>query len=128
MIHILENYTAALTPAQSALMELLHREICGLPGIVMKERYKLPFYYGRSWICYLNPIKKEGIELAFTRGNELSNPHGILEHRSRKQIAGIICMDIKNLPLDFIRDTLFEAIELDRSTPYRHPAKRNKKS
>ncbi|MCA1752760.1 MAG: hypothetical protein ABR572_10760 [Cryomorphaceae bacterium] len=128
MNHALEKYTACLTPAQAEIMELLHGEISELPGIVMKERYKLPFYYGRSWICYLNPIKKEGIELAFTRGNDLSNAHEIPEHRTRKQIAGIICADANELPLDLIRDTLFEAIELDRSIPYSHPGKRSRKS
>lgn len=124
MTRALEKYTSGLTPAQAEMMEVLHREISDLPGIVMKERYKLPFYYGRSWICYLNPIKKEGIELAFTRGNELGNVHGILEHRNRKQISGIICRQLKGLPMDLIRDTLYEAVELDRSTPYKHPGKR----
>jgi hypothetical protein len=38
-----------------------------------KIRFGIPFYFGRSWICYLNPIKNHKVELAFVRGNELSN-------------------------------------------------------
>jgi hypothetical protein len=49
--------------------------------------------------------------------------HGILEHRGRKQIAGIVCRRLNDIPLDFVRDTIYEAVELDRSRPYRHPGK-----
>lgn len=90
----------------------------------MKERYKLPFYFGRSWICYLNPLKDGSVELAFTRGNELSNVHGILTHGSRKQIAGVVFQQLGDISFDLVRDTLYEALELDREMPYRHPGKR----
>lgn len=118
------HYTAGLSADQAEVMEILHKEILVLPGMVMKERYKLPFYYGRSWICYLNPVKKGGVELAFIRGNELSNPHGILELRGRKQIAGIIYRQSADIQLELVHDHLFEAIALDRAVPYRHPGKR----
>lgn len=98
------------------------------PGIVMRERYKLPFYFGRSWICYLNPQKKGGIELAFTRGNELEDVSGLLRFRGRKQIAGVVFEKAADIPEEHVRSLFTEACALDRAVPYTHPGKRRKKS
>jgi hypothetical protein len=122
------HFTARLSINQQSIMHAIDNEIIALPGMVMKERYKLPFYYGRSWICYLNPVKNDAVELAFTRGNELSNAHRILDFRDRKQIAGIVCTELAALPWPAIRDTLFEAIALDRDKPYRLPRRANRHS
>lgn len=122
----IEKFTEGLSDGQATIMEALNAEILALPGMEMRERYKLPFYYGRSWICYLNPIGKEAVEIAFTRGIELSNMHGVLDFKNRKQIAGIECRQLDLVQLELIRDTLYEAIELDREVPYKHPRKRKK--
>lgn len=120
----IEKFTEGLTDGQTTIMEALNAEILALPGMEMRERYKLPFYYGRSWICYLNPIGKEAVEIAFTRGIELSNMRGVLDFKNRKQIAGIECRQLDLVQLELIRDTLYEAIELDREVPYKQPRKR----
>ncbi len=117
-------FTEGLNAEQAGLMQALHKHIIDLPGITLKERYKLPFYYGRSWICYLNPLKDGSVELAFTRGIELSNRHGILEAKGRKQIAGIVCRQLQGDQVELVLDTLYEAIDLDRTKPYQHPGKR----
>lgn len=106
----------------------LHRIFSDFPGIELKERYKLPFYYGRSWICYLNPLKKGGFELAFTRGNELEDVGGLLSFRGRKQIAGVIFKKTSEIPEAEIRSLFTEAYTLDRAVPYTHPGKRGKKT
>ena len=56
---------------QRAIMLYLHELLVNEMGLEAKLRYKIPFYYRKSWICYLNPVKPDSIELAFTRGNEL---------------------------------------------------------
>ncbi|MFK7922424.1 MAG: DUF1801 domain-containing protein, partial [Bacteroidia bacterium] len=91
---------------------------CEEMGLISKIRYKVPFYYNRSWICYLNPTKTEGIELVFLRGNELSNIQGILEARGRKQVSGILLSKVSEIPQEAIREIMHEAIILDETVKY----------
>ena len=92
--------------------------------LTCKIRYGIPFYYLHSWICYLNPIKNGGIELAFVRGNELSNAQGILDAKDRKQVYGIELDKVENIPEALIMEVIQEALLLDETIPY---ASKNKK-
>lgn len=96
------------------------------PHLEATMKYDIPFYVGNHWICYLNPIKKGGIELCFTRGVELSNADGVLDARGRKQISGIRIVDIEKAPMQAIKRTMEEAVLLDQTTPYKHPKNRKK--
>ncbi|HHS95017.1 MAG TPA: DUF1801 domain-containing protein [Phaeodactylibacter sp.] len=78
-----------------------------------KLKFKIPFYYGRTWICYLNPIKNTQVELVFIRGRELSNAEGLLQHRNRKQVAGIILKHLEDIPHQDLLEIIHEAISLD---------------
>lgn len=87
-----------------------------------------PCYYKKSWICYLKPLKKGKVELAFMRGNELSNSQGILKSNGRKQLRSIEISDFKEIQLDLIKEVLNEAIFLDETKPYESKRKaKNKK-
>ncbi len=97
---------------------ILHHLLESTPGISTKIRYRIPFYYRKSWICYLNPIKKGGIELAFTRANELSNYSGLLDFKNRKQVGGITITDPRDIPMDAIEEVLREAMLLDEHIKY----------
>ncbi len=88
-------------------------------------RYKIPFYDGKSWICYLNPTKKGKIEFAFVRGNELSNDQGLLESKGRKQVYSVEFEKLKDIPQQALNEIIQEAILLDGSKPY--PSKRKLK-
>jgi hypothetical protein len=81
-------------------------------------RYKLPFYYGRSWVCYMNPTRSGGVEFAFLRGNELSNDAGLLESKGRKQVFSIEWQSIADIPLRSLHALLQEALLLDEAQPY----------
>jgi len=87
-------------------------------GLIPKIRFKIPFYYNKSWICYLNPIKPNAIELAFTRGNELSNVQAILQSKGRKQVMSITFTKVKEIPVNAIEEIVQEAILLDEQIPY----------
>lgn len=106
-IHACENIN------QRNILAVIHDLIRDIPGVTHKLRYNIPFYHRKSWICYMNPIKKEGIELAFLRGNELSNEQGILNLKGRKQVAGIEIFAPKDIPLTAINEILQEALLLD---------------
>jgi hypothetical protein len=76
-------------------------------------KYRVPFYEHHSRICYLNPIKRNGVELAFIHGKELSNTSGLLEDKNRKQVAGIDLYCTKQFPDQSIVDIVKEAMVLD---------------
>jgi len=111
-------------PHQKAIMEYLHELMCSYPEVTSKIRYRIPFYYKKSWICYLNPIKKEGVELAFIRGNELSNEQGLLDARGRKQVAGVIFTKLSDIPQEVLCEVIEEAIILDEMVPYQSKRKK----
>ncbi len=96
----------------------LSRMLLDQPGVTGKITYKIPFFYRRSWLCYLNPLKDGGIEFAFTRGKELSNESGILKANGRKQVMGIIFNDIREIKQEAILEIIHEAILLDEREPY----------
>ena len=104
------------------LLLYLHEWLGSELELTAKIRYNIPFYYGRSWICYLNPTAKEAVELAFLRGNELSNEQGLLDNRGRKQVWGIEFRKVEEVPLELLEEILQEAILLDETIPY--PSKR----
>jgi hypothetical protein len=101
-----------------AIMLHLHNLMMSFPEVTSKISYKIPFYYRKSWICYMNPVKDGGVELGFTRGQELSNEQGILEAKGRKQVAGIIFYSLKDIPERALLEVINEAIILDESVPY----------
>ena len=86
-------------------------------------KYKIPFYYCKSWICYLNP-GNDHIEVAFPRGNELSNEQGLLNSKGRKQVMGVEFKTLDEIPRKIVSEIIHEAVLLDETTPYK--SKRNK--
>ncbi len=73
----------------------------------------------------MNPLKDEGIEFAFTRGNELSNEQGLLEDRGRKQVRGVVFKSLSDIPFRTLMEILQEAIVLDEKVPYRSYRKKH---
>jgi hypothetical protein len=100
------------------IMLHLHNLLISFPEVTSKIAYKIPFYYRKSWICYLNPEKGGGIELGFTRGKELSNIQGLLEPKGRKQVAGITISSVDAIPEGALVEIINEAIILDETVPY----------
>ena len=115
-----------LEGAQKLIAEHLHNLITSYPEVVYKIRYRIPFYYRKSWICYVNPIKNGGIELAFVRANELSNENGLLNFKDRKQVAGVIFNSVKEIKEEPLLEVLEEAFLLDETVKYAAKRKKNK--
>ena len=108
---------------QRAVMLHLHHLLTKELNLIDKIRYKIPFYYGKSWICYLNPTKTGKIEFAFVRGNELSNQQGILDNKGRKQVYSIELEKISDIPQSVLNEIIQEAIILDQTIPYQSKRK-----
>ncbi len=103
---------------QRKIMERLHELLSSFPEITGKIRYRIPFYDHKSWICYLNPTKDGGVELAFIRGNELSNDQGLLASKGRKQVRGITYYKANDIHEALILEVFQEALILDEEVPY----------
>lgn len=113
MSDALDIFVDRLTDKQREICYFLHQKFTEYPGIAFKIRFKIPFYYYNSWVCYLNPVKPDKMELVFINGQKLSNDHGLLDKRNRKMVSGIMLSDVRSLPLEAIMDTYSEAILID---------------
>lgn len=112
---------------QQAVLQFLNDLMMSNPEIIQKIRYKVPFYYRKSWICYLNPNKKtDVVEMVFLRGNELSNEQGLLEAKGRKQVRGVTFSKVADIPVDILMEVIQEAIWLDDTVPYASKRKAKK--
>ncbi|MFT7612738.1 MAG: hypothetical protein ACI9J3_001701 [Parvicellaceae bacterium] len=111
-------YISSVSDKQRVILEYLDAVITEHPKVISKIRYHVPFYYLKSWLCYLNPRKDGSIDLSFIRGNELSNEQGILEARDRKQVRSLVFNDIKDVSEELLRNILQEAFLLDEIVPY----------
>ena len=106
-------------------MRYLHDLLIEELGLEAKVSFGNPAYYRKSWICYFKPIKDTAFELAFFRGNELSNEQGILESKGRKQLRSITIKELDEDLIASLKVIFFEAIDLDEHKPYE--SKRKKK-
>lgn len=113
-----ENFIFQFEDQQREILLHFHKLLTSELNLTAKLRYKIPFYYNKSWICYLSPDKKGKVELAFTRGNELSNSQGILDNKDRKQVYGIVFSHIDDIPEKELNEVLQEAVLLDETIPY----------
>ncbi|MBI1192562.1 MAG: hypothetical protein GC205_05240 [Bacteroidetes bacterium] len=108
-----EDFIYQFDGNQRAVMHYLHRWFTYELFLIDKIRFRIPFYYGRTWICYMNPLKNGNVELAFIRGHELSNAQGLLESKGRKQICGIELQQVSAIPVKALNEIVQEAILLD---------------
>lgn len=108
-----------------AIMLYFHNLLTGELDLEAKIRFKIPFYFRKSWICYLNPAG-EGVEFAFTRGNELSNAQGLLQSKGRKQVYSVTFQKLSDIPRAEILEVIHEALLLDEIKPYGSKRSRRK--
>jgi len=121
----LESHMESLENQQREITFFLHDWLCLEFNLEAKYRFKIPFYYQNTWICYLNPIKKDGIEFNFVRAKELALHDDLLDFRGRKMVAGIKLFDVKKIPLERLSLVVEEAILLDNTTPYTFKKSKN---
>jgi hypothetical protein len=113
-----EDFIYRYEGTQRSIMLCLHQLLSEQLNLTDKIRFKIPFYYKKSWICYVNPMKDGSVEFAFVRANELANTHGLLESKGRKQVAGITFTSTEDWPIEEVRQIIQEAILLDETVPY----------
>jgi len=125
---VLHQFLAGISLEQQQIVRSLHQWLCNFPGVYCQIRYKIPFYYRHTWVCYLNPIvKQNAIELVFIRANELSNEQGWLDFKGRKQAAGVIITSLTDFPYDTLQEVFQEALLLDEQVAYTAPKRKKPK-
>lgn len=88
-------------------------------GLEYKVRFRLPFYYGGSWLAYINipkPKRKKDpflLELCFINGILLPSGPRLLDFKGRAQIGGLSYSADDELDWDKIGLLLGEALELE---------------
>jgi hypothetical protein len=112
-----DEYISGIPDQPREIIERLNQLLLSYPGMHCKIRFKIPFYDCKSWVCYLNPLKNQAVELVFLRGKELGDESGLLEARGRKMVKGIIISDIDNIPFDTIHQILLQALLIDELMP-----------
>jgi hypothetical protein len=120
-----EDYIYHFDDSQREIMLFIHGILSVELNLTDKLRFKIPFYYRKSWICYLNPIKNKSIEFAFVRGNELSNSQGLLDSKGRKQVWSIELTKLSEIPIKELNEIIQEAILLDETVPYSSKRKKS---
>lgn len=102
---------------QRELMLFFHHLFTRELNLTAKIKFRIPFYYGKSWICFLNPLEGNKVELAFLRGNELSNTQALLQSKGRKQVFGVVLEELSDVLLQQLHEIIHEAILLDAKKP-----------
>lgn len=121
-----EDFIYNYEGSQRETMLYIHKLLSDELTLTDKLRFKIPFYYRKSWICYLNPSKNNSIEFAFVRGNELSNSQGLLDSKGRKQVWSIELTKPSEIPIKELIEIIQEAILLDETVPYASKRKKSK--
>lgn len=109
----IDDFILGLEGQQKAIVSYLHHRLIQYHGLKPDIKYEIPMYQNRKWVCYLNPIKKDGIELAFVKGHLLSNEQKLLDRKKRKYVAGIHISDLSQIRERSIDEIVQEALLLD---------------
>ena len=100
------------------ILLFIHDLMLSYEGVTSKIRYRIPFYYKNSWICYANPRKNDRVELVFIRANEFKDYTGLLDTKGRKQVAGITIGCLEEMS-DDLTDVINESLRIDAEVRYK---------
>lgn len=111
-----EEFIANMKNAnQKSIIQFWHSIFTTYPTVTSKIGFKVPFYYQRTWVCYLNPIKPNGVELVIMYGQQLSH-NNVLQTKGRKMVAGISFYSVEEIDDEMVTTVLEifeEALQLD---------------
>jgi len=112
-----EEYIYNCEGEQQEILLQLHNLLLSFPHVIAKFKYKVPFYYRKSWVCYLLANKNGTVELSFTRATELNDDQKILDFKDRKMVASV-CLSKPSDINENIHAIIQEALLLDDTVPY----------
>ena len=114
LILSVEDYICDRPSEEQRIWQYLHEIILSFPAFQARIRYKIPFYYQRSWICYLNPVK-EGIEINFLHGYQMEDPYELLKAKGRKMVKGWTIKTIEDIKEECLLYYLEASLAFDKA-------------
>ncbi|TVR88694.1 MAG: hypothetical protein EA411_04245 [Saprospirales bacterium] len=124
----IEDYLSNLPPQQSDLAYAVVNCLVESGELNPRLRYGIPFFYRKSWVCYINPQKSGELELAFLRAVEFRHLPDALDFKGRKMVAGILLSKPADLKIPELEIALQEALWIDDNRPYKGPSGRKKQN
>jgi hypothetical protein len=103
---------------RAILKRLQHIILASAPQLEEKISYCIPFYYYFGRLCYLNP-HRQGVDVGFCRGFELSDEQELLEAKDRTEVKTITYGTVAAIAERPLREILQEALLLNE-WHYRH--------
>jgi hypothetical protein len=97
---------------QPILKKLRYLILSASPQLEEKMVYKIPFFYCRKRILYLNPLKG-GVDLGFCDGFMMGE-NQLLENKNRTQVRTIRFSKIADIDDESIIPLIHEAILIDQ--------------
>ena len=85
------------------------------PGVTIRMNYGIPYFYGKTWLCYLYVLNNGDVEVGFTRGHLLPNPFGLLQSRGRKIVSSVVFSHLEEIPEGLLIETFKDALVIDLS-------------
>ncbi len=117
-----ETYIYKQSENKQQILTFFHDLFVNQYRLTAHLKWKIPAYYGKTWVTYLNPDKKkDGIHICFVRGNELSEKHSILKTEGRKMVKSIYIDKLDKIPYKQFIDCIEEAVTLDQTVKYKAP-------
>ncbi|MFM2229803.1 MAG: hypothetical protein RL607_1061 [Bacteroidota bacterium] len=85
-----------------------------VPGIELRFRYKIPFYYlNNTPFCYLAPNhRKNYLDIGFSKGFQLTNQLQYLNSENRSTVKSLRYMNLEAINQKVLEAILTEAITL----------------
>lgn len=106
------DFIESINEQQSGLIEYLDKQFLAQEGITRKIRFRIPFYDFDKWICYLNPVKQDQVELCFLDGVAMKEMFPSLDARGRKKVSGLMMNVSNDIPIDVIIEMITAAKSL----------------
>jgi len=108
------DFLEKIDPMQAEVVSYLDNLFLSIEGVSKKMRYRIPFYDYKSWICYLNPLDKNQLELCFLDGLLMLESFPSLDQKDRKAIAGYTIQVNQDLEQELILNMVNHAISLKK--------------
>ena len=104
-----DEYIESLPHDKREIAELIRELILSnVPGIAEKLSFKIPFYHYFGMFMYLNNTK-EGIDVAFCRGKDLTEQFPQLTTKQRAIVATVCIRNKKDIASQHLREIIVAA-------------------
>lgn len=115
-MNAVEDYMLSKTGSQKELLLYFHWLFTEQCGLDTKIAYGIPFYYRqKKWVVYLNPDKRDGVEVGFPNGHKLKDPAGALEAKGRKMVKSLEVNQLEEIDEKLMLSLIEEAIRVIKS-------------